>query len=396
MKIGIIGNMNNSYFSLARYLRDEGYDCELLIFTDEPDHFDPSCDTTTADYKAYCKKISWGDMGDFLKQDFSLVKKDLAAYDVLIGNGPAPAYVAKVGRQLDIFIPFGFDLYALPFVRLVHPVRQLAYIKAAAYQSRGINESRYILFDRTNKEFEKQLQKVKFKGKRFISPAPMFYYKDYDAAWMKAIRNDDFETRLQALRQANEFILVQTTRQVWKGSGDEWSNKGNSFLIEGYRQFVKENPGTKITLILFEYGVDVAKTKKLIGRLGIENKVVWFPKMARNALLRVVAISDLVVGELYYSWLSYGVALEALYMAKPFMHKRIDEEFSGDYPELYPMLHAHSAASVFAGLKTLVQDKAGLEEMGRKGQQWFLTYCVNRPLAIIKNIIEEKKGAVRA
>ena len=47
MKIGIIGNMNNSYFSLARYLRDEGYDCELLIFTDEPEHFDPSCDTTS-------------------------------------------------------------------------------------------------------------------------------------------------------------------------------------------------------------------------------------------------------------------------------------------------------------------------------------------------------------
>ena len=68
MKIGIIGNMNNAYFSLARYLRDEGYDCELLILANEPAHFDPLNDTFSDDYTTYCKHVSWGEPADFLKQ----------------------------------------------------------------------------------------------------------------------------------------------------------------------------------------------------------------------------------------------------------------------------------------------------------------------------------------
>ncbi len=45
MKIGVIGNMNNMYFSLTRYLLDEGFDCEQLIFDYEAEHFHPSYDS---------------------------------------------------------------------------------------------------------------------------------------------------------------------------------------------------------------------------------------------------------------------------------------------------------------------------------------------------------------
>ena len=47
-------------------------------------------------------------MGDFLTAGFcSLVKRgSYRLMNFLIGNGPAPAYVAKINRrQLDIFIP---------------------------------------------------------------------------------------------------------------------------------------------------------------------------------------------------------------------------------------------------------------------------------------------------
>ena len=70
MKIGIIGNMNNAYFSLCRYLRDAGYDCHLLIYKNEPDHFDPSCDTDSGDYLNYIKKVDWGEPSKFLSEDF--------------------------------------------------------------------------------------------------------------------------------------------------------------------------------------------------------------------------------------------------------------------------------------------------------------------------------------
>lgn len=382
--------MNNSYFSLARYLRDEGYDCELLIFANEPAHFDPSCDTFSTDYTTYCKRINWGDPGDFLQQDFTVVEKDLANYNFLIGNGPAPAYAAKIGRRLDIFIPYGYDIYSLPFLRLVHPKRLLAYTAAGRYQRKGITESDYILFDRTNTAFEKLIKKLKYRGQRIISPAPMVYHKDYENGWQLAVGLNGLTKQLQQLRQDADFLLVQHARQSWKNSSDYWSFKGNDLLIKGFAQFVTDHPAIKIKLVLFEYGNDVEETKNLVTKLGVEKHITWMPKMHRNQLMAVVAVSDLIIGELHHSWLTYGVAIEALCLGKPFMHKRIDEEFTSDYPELYPMLHASSAASVYAGLKKLSEDKHSVQDIGDKGRDWFLTYCVNRPLSIIKKIIHEK------
>ncbi len=396
MKIGIIGNMNNSYFSLARYLRDEGYDCELLIFKNEPDHFDPSCDTFSNDYTRYCKQLSWGDPGDFLKQDFAIVKKDLAPYNFLIGNGPAPAYAASVSRTLDVFIPYGYDIYSLPFFRLVHPRRLLTYAAVGRYQRKGIKESSHILFDRTNKAFEKLIQKLNYPGQRIISPAPMVYHKDYENGWQQKKATDPLFIKLQTLRQENEILLVQHGRQLWKKSADSWSFKGNHFLIEGYARFVIEHPLIKIKLILFEYGTDVAETKKLVSKLNINDAVIWMPKMARNQLMAVLAASDMIIGELHHSWLTYGVALEALCMGKPLMHKRIDKEYGADYPELYPMLHASSAQTVYTGLAKAVKDKDSLAAMGQKGREWFLNYCVDLPITSIKKIIDQKSRVTHA
>jgi hypothetical protein len=118
MKIGILGNMNNMYFSLARYLADEGYDCELLVFDYEPDHFHPTADTFKSELNFAIRQLNWGDYGRFFIRP-EQIKSDLAPYEFLIGNGTAPAFVNRIGRKLDLFIPYGGDLYAFPFLRCV-------------------------------------------------------------------------------------------------------------------------------------------------------------------------------------------------------------------------------------------------------------------------------------
>ena len=392
MKIGIIGNMNNSYFSLARYLRDEGYNCELLIFKNEPEHFDPSFDTFTNNYKSYCKKLTWGDPANFLSQDLSIVKKDLEPYNFLIGNGPAPGYAARVGRKLDIFIPYGYDLYSLPFYRLVHPFRMLSYFQMAHYQKKGIKESRFILFDRTNKAFEKIFETLAHNGERIISPAPMLYHKDYENR--SSAIEDPVLDRVKKIRAENEILFVQHARQIWKKAPDKWSYKGNDLLIKGYQKFVFQFPNVKAKLILFEYGENVDHTKKLIDELQLNEAVEWLPRMPRNKLMQVLYASDLIIGELHHSWLSYGVALEALCAGKPFMHKRIDEEFKNDYDRLYPMIYADSVETVFEGLKKTLLNKTEMQIIGDGGKQWFYKYCVDRPVEEIKKIIAKREDEI--
>ena len=40
---------------------------------------------------------------------------DFKNYDICIGSGLTPYYFNKWGLELDVFLPYGSDLYELPF-----------------------------------------------------------------------------------------------------------------------------------------------------------------------------------------------------------------------------------------------------------------------------------------
>ncbi len=393
MKVGIIGNMNNMYFSLTRYLLDLGYDCDQLIFDYEPAHFHPSSDSNNAELINHCKELSWGDPARFLHLNFSQIKKDLEPYSFLIGSGPAPAFVNRIGRKLDIFIPYGDDLYSLPFFRIVHPVRTPAYLALAYYQMKGIRATPYVIFDKTNVRFEKIFAKLKYKGQRIFSPPPLLYHKEYAAE--KMIKNEKDNPGLSVMRKLradNDLVIVQHIRQLWKRHSDIWSNKGNDKLIKGFADFINMHPGIKAKLILFEYGTDVQYSRQLIDQLGMQENVIWFSKMPRKHIMYVIDNCDMVVGELIHSWLTYCVVFEALCMGKPLMHKRIDKDFTEEYTSLYPMIYADSQETILEGLKQLLKKKEELIQLGIKGKEWFLHYGVKKPVDHIVEIIKKKTG----
>lgn len=389
MKIGILGNMNNMYFSMARYLAEEGYDCDLLLFDYEPAYFHPTADTFRQTLNFTVKQLTWGDYGRFFINP-ERIEKDLQPYTFLIGNGTAPAFVHKIGRRLDLFVPYGGDLYAFPFPRLVRPHKLLSNFVFAAAQRKGILQCPYILFDKASPHFEQVFRRLNYRGEQIVSPPPLFYYKEYEADLKKhETENPHFE-QLEKLRAENDLLVLQHTRQFWKFHFDLWSRKGNDRLIKGYAAFRQRNPHTKSTLMLLEYGLDVTATKRLIASLGLEEHVVWFPKTLRKYLMMFIEASDVVVGELRYSWNTYCVVLEALSMGKPLLHKRTDADLAGAYPELYPMLHASSAAEVCSGLEEVANNKQKAVRMGAQGKEWFLRYCVQKPLEHIKSLLAEK------
>ena len=231
MKIGIIGNMNNMYFPLARYLADEGYDCDLLLFDYEPSHFHPSADTFQKEFNFKIKKLNWGDPAHFFRTQ-KQAKEDLKEYSFLIGNGTAPAFVNRMGRVLDLFIPYGEDLYIWPFAPLVHPLRQIPYIGLAWHQFKGIQRCPFILFDKTSPAFEKVFQKLRYTGKRIVSPPPLFYYKEYEKELGRHAATNPYFNLLNQLRAENDLLVLQHIRQFWRRYRDKWHMKGNDLLLE--------------------------------------------------------------------------------------------------------------------------------------------------------------------
>lgn len=392
MKIAVIGNMNNINFSLTRYLIDHGFDCTLFMFNDEPQHFHPSCDTYQKYFETYCKRLTWGAPASFLKQDFKRVEADLKDFDFLIGTGPAPAFLTRIGRNLDIFIPYGEDLYSLPFFTIVHPARMLSYWQTAYYQRKGIQSTPYIIFDRSSATIEQLFSKFKYTGKRIVCTPPLLYHKEYKKCNLnKSETKNPYYRQIQEIRNKNDLVVFQYIRQVWKYTRDKWASKGNDKLIRGFATFVKMHPEVKITLVLLEYGIHILDTKHLIEKLQIQQHVVWFPKMPRKYIMHFINLCDVVVGELFHSWITYCAALECLCLGKPIMHKRIDKQFNSEYSELYPMLFADSSETVLEGLKKVLNNKEEVRQMGLKGQEWFLKYGIHKPIAEIINIIKEKK-----
>ena len=55
------------------------------------------------------------------------------------------------------------------------------------------------------------------------------------------------------------------------------------------------------------------------------------------------------------------------------------------------MIHASSSATVCEGLVQASQHKNKMAEIGAGGQEWFLDYCVKKPLDYIKKIIRQKE-----
>jgi hypothetical protein len=197
---------------------------------------------------------------------------------------------------------------------------------------------------------------------------------------------------MRKLRAENNLVIVQHIRQLWKKHSDIWSNKGNDKLIKGFAAFINMHPGISAKLILFEYGTDVHYSRKLIDQLSMQDHVVWFSKMPRKHIMYVIDNSDLVVGELIHSWLTYCVVFETLCMGKPLMHKRIDKDFIKEYPSLYPMIYADSKETILEGLKQLLHKKEELIQIGIKGKEWFLHYGVQKPIDHIVEIIKKKTG----
>ena len=223
-----------------------------------------------------------------------------------------------------------------------------------------------------------------------MMPPPLFYYREYQENGPG--HNNPFAQQLSDLRRQNDLLVVQHIRQLWKTGGDQWNLKGNDQLIRGYALFLQQHPDYKSQLVLFEYGTDVDETKKLIAELGISHAVTWLPKMQRKYLVDFIRSSDVVVGELFHSWNSYCVVAETLAFGKVLLHKRTDADFRDVYEKLYPMIHASSAASVAEGLLRVASDKNSMERMGQEGKAWFLEYCVQKPLGVIRELIQRKEA----
>lgn len=389
--------MNNNHFPLLRYLLEKGYEAELLPFSSEFEHFDPKCDTFQDDEFPIIRTSFSSLPSGFWSVSKKEIQRTLSKYDYLIGTGFAPAFCNKANFKLDMFIPYGSDIYYIPFApigieRSLKKAIKRTYLKW--HQRKGIQKCSAIIMDYTNPSYESLFETLGIEKKRFFSNPPFLFTPEYSPGNIENLfKKSALYNQFSKIRAENEIVVFHHSRHEWlRDEGvivsDTKHTKGNQKLIIAFSRVLNKYSNKKIHLILFEYGSDVDRSKQLIKELGIEKSVTWFPIIPRREIMIGISMCDIGVGELDSSYFSYGAIYEFLAMAKPIIHYRDDSLYEKHYDTMYPMYSANTTDQVEAFLSRLVTNKEEFQETGIMGYKWFIENAVQRPLNFIIDQIE--------
>ena len=265
-------------------------------------------------------------------------------------------------------------------------VRQIAYyFTVGRSQREGIVNSKYVFSDKWPEKQEIKIEKLGLSTRYFMS-IPFIYTPQY-----KALKADSCETQLKEMleiKEKNDLIIFHHSRHSWHNPKDKIAMKGNNILFEGVADFKNKYPKLKVAIVTFEYGSEVLETKHLVKNLKIEDAVFWFPLCPRREIMKMMSFADIVTGQFYQSFITYGTIIEGMAMSKPIMHRRDDTLYSKTHKELYPMIHVSSVQDVVTGLEKYVAQPQKYIKIGREANEWMQKYVVDRPLKKIIEIID--------
>ncbi len=379
MRIALIGNMNNCFFAQMRYLRDMGIDAHLFMYQNEQELFVPENDTFEIEkYQAFIHTLNVQNSakGLFLAKS-KQIKEQLEGFDFFVGCGVAPALFDKLKWHLDVFIPYSdiieltsYDTFRWSIL-LKYPLR--AYVTYKQREAVQHNVSKVIAAAIQEKTQDK-IKELHIEHKHIRKYLLMVYNKEQkllDASYHPYIKR----------MQESEFVIFSHARHYWKDFVEEhekkFGMKGLHKLIIGLSKFVKTNPNSNPLLVFLEYGINVKDSKELIKSLGVEEYVLWLPRMARKNLLGLLEYSDIVVDAIDETMWG-GVGFEGLSCGKVLMQNILysDEEYQEIMGHPLPfIMRANSPKEVASHFRNFVENREFYESKAKENKKWFERYA---------------------
>lgn len=365
MRVALIGNMNNNYFSLMRYLHDAGVDAELLLFADEINHFLPENDTWDIEkWKPYIKqtKINGGALGQYFKMSAADIRREFEGYDYYIGCGFTPAYFYKAGMKLDLFTPYCVGIEYTYRITKTKPVHYLKEKIEAYYQIKGLKHNTKVV---GTIDEESRIKAEKIGVKTQSLPLLMIYNKEQTKG------DDEFlSATIQKFNQHYPVVFSHVSHFP-KGSRT-WEIKRNDILIKGFADFAKQTD-TNPLLVLFSYGDAVKESIALIAELGITDKVMWVPVMSRKKIMRLLEHVHFGGGE-FGGAVWGGTGWEFMAKGVPFfqyvdMQDAVFEANTG--MKMPAFFNTNSSAEIARLLQEYSADITRLTAKGHELQVWF-------------------------
>jgi glycosyltransferase involved in cell wall biosynthesis len=172
------------------------------------------------------------------------------------------------------------------------------------------------------------------------------------------------ELRAQLDAEGWDFVVVAPSRH-------DWDIKGTDRMLRGFAEVVRNRP--RALLVLFEWGLELDRSRALIAELGIEANVRWSLPLPKLRLIDAYRGADLVLDQFELG--TFGaIAPEAMACGSPVLLAFEPEIHRWCFEELPPVVAARSAEQIGAALTRLAQDEGERERLGRAGRDWVERY----------------------
>jgi len=354
MKILHAGNMMNLGYVNAKYLRQKAIDSELLMETNppmgsDPLKFDSSLNNQLPSWIYFYdkKKSSW---------KFHIVKKMREKqYDLIHAYVELPIF-SYVSRKPFIVQTQGSDFRELALSNSIRGI----------LLRRAYKKAKLIILSQA--DHVKLVSKFKINNSIFM---PIMWNTDFFSP-------KHFDKKLVD----DKFVIFHPTRQNWQG-------KKNHILVQGFAEFVKNNPNS--ILVILNFGPDKDKARNLVSKLGIEKNVNLIEKrLDSTTLLEYYNRCDVVADQFGITGSIGATTLEAMSCQKPMLISVDDELHNRLYGDEIPAIRAIDPKSVSQKLDML-KDKQTRNEIGKKSREWVLKHhspeIVTKKLKIVYSSI---------
>jgi hypothetical protein len=379
MRVALIGNMNNNFFSIMRYFRDLDIDAHLFMYEGEYNHFQPEKDTYYIEkYRDYIHTLSIKpSVRGLFFLDKKRIKEELKGYDFFIGCDIAPAMFLKLGMRLDIFIPYNDKIEHTSQSIRINGAKEYLTSLAREYiiklQIEGIKKSTSkIIADALQDVCRDTIKRLNL-HEQLIQKYLLMVYPE------KPKENRELNNTIELMKRQN-LVLFCHTRHSWREESmfDGYPGKGIDELIIGYSHFIKNSsPKINPLLVFFEYGTDVEESKKLISKLGVEKYIEWLPIMPRKDILQLIDYADIVVDALSGGMWG-GVGWEGLSQGKVLIQdiQQSDDEYFEEMGHKFPfVMRAKEAKDIERHLKNFVENREYYSTKAEENREWFERYA---------------------
>jgi hypothetical protein len=393
MKIALVDNMNNNFFSIARYLRDDDIDAHLYIMQNTQNHFLPQNDTFK-DIETYNwihnfpikNKLQYY-LGTYRKE----VYKTFKDYDLVIACGYSLSFLKSSGIDVDIFIPYGSDLRTSPFLQSakeqylstsikLYPktfIKRFFFKKIKFFHMKAVKEAAVILVYAPIKIMQDPLKKLNVNS--INEQMPMLYNKEnINKISIRKYLDINKITKLEE----SKFVVFNHSRQAWATNNNKLNDfnkylgiKRNDRVIKAFAKFVNSTKLTNPLLVLFKYGPDIKQSKNLIQDLGIEKYTIWLPVTPRKVILMLLKKYATFGTDQYRENISDGLsgtAFEVLDSGVPLMghHSHQDLPENKWYLES-PIIDVLTEDDIYEVFKDYENNQSKYNEIGIKSKEWF-------------------------